>query len=502
MQQQGTDASCPSPRVEPRSQDWPRLEPVRQATGLLLAGAIVTGVLFDLALRSGTPALGAAATVWAGVAVILVWRRSGNPPAIGCFAGAAVLAAWLVLRASAWLVAPDLAAIAFLLVVGVFLGRGGSPLDLRWSTLAARALSLLPRLVWIPGWMLRPVVAPVGRLTGRGRADLVAIARGAAIALPIVVVLGLLLGSADPVFASFFNADRIGDPTDVLLHLVLIASGALLLGVLAGGLSIRYPAPPAARVLLGTREALVVMSVIDVLFALFAVAQVVAALGGGAAALRDAGVSYSDYARSGFFQLLWVAGLTWIVIVVARGAVPTTPGAQRRALIASIEVAIGLVLLIVYVAHSRLQLYEVAYGFTMLRLYSHVFAGLAAAAFAVLGVSVAGVVSSRSWLFGAVAALVLATLIGLNAASPESVVVRLNVARAEQTGKLDVDYLASLSDDAIPAALAADSNLSVADRRVLRAAICATDRPAGTGWAAFNVATQAALGARRQTCGG
>jgi hypothetical protein len=244
-----------------------------------------------------------------------------------------------------------------------------------------------------------------------------------------------------------------------------------------------------------------VMAVIDVLFALFAVAQVVASRGGGAAALRDAGVTYSDYARSGFFQLLWVAGLSWLVILVVRTAVPVERGSQRRALIASIEVAIGLVLLIVYVAHSRLQLYEATYGFTMLRLYSHVFAGVAAAAFVLLGVSVAGLGSSRAWLLGAVGAVALAALLGLNAASPEALVVRLNADRAEQTGKLDEGYLASLSDDATPLALSPGPGLGPGYRDRLRHAVCTTVHPTARGWASYNVAARAAVDARSQACG-
>jgi hypothetical protein len=482
------------------SVEWPSLDAVRPAPGVLLAGGIVTGVCFDLAVRSGTAALGAAATVWALVATLVAVRRAANRWGVGCFAAAAALAAWLVLRASPWLVLPDLVAITFLLTVGALLGDEGSPFDLRWSTLGIRALRLLPRLVWIPGWMLGPAIALGGQVTASRRSDVIAIVRGVAIAVPIVVVLGVLLGSADPVFASFFNVGGFSDPGDAILHVGLVAAGALLPGIAAGGLSIAYPDAPARRVGLGSREALVVMSVIDVLFALFALAQVVAALGGGAAALRSAGVTYADYARSGFFQLLWVAGLTWLVAVVARGALPAGPGAQRRALIASIEVAIGLVLLIVYVAHSRLQLYEDAYGFTMLRLYSHVFSGLVAAAFVVLGVSVAGVGSARAWLFGSVAALTLAALVGLNAANPESVVVGLNVQRAQRTGDLDAGYLGSLSDDAVPTMLAEAPGLGAANREALVAAICATPAPAPTGWAASNVATRLALEARGRSC--
>jgi hypothetical protein len=433
--------------------------------------------------------------------VILASRRARSRWSLGCFTGAAALAIWLVVRASPWLVLPDLAAVGILIAVGVLLGQEGSPFDLRSLTLCARALWLLPRLVRVPGFVAQPITGLASRVSGPRRSDAVALARGLAIAVPIVVVLGLLLGSADPVFASFFDVSSIdANPADVLLHLVLIATGALLLGAIAVGTSIRYPGPLAGRLPLGGREALVVISVIDVLFALFAVAQVVALEGGGATALRNAGVSYADYARSGFFQLLWVAGLSWIVIVVVRGAIPVKPGKQRSALIAAIEVAIGLVLLIVYVAHSRLRLYEVAYGFTMLRLYSHVFAGLAAAAFVLLGASVAGLGSSREWLFGAVGAVALAVLVGLNAASAEGVVFRLNVERAEQTGKLDVDYLGSLSDDTTPQALFPGSSLWATYRDRLLAEVCAKEQPAAAGWASYNVATRTASDARTSRC--
>jgi uncharacterized protein DUF4153 len=475
---------------------WPRFEPVP-----LTVGAIVTGVLLDLALRSGVAALGAAATVWAIAAVALTVWRVRTPWAIGCFASAAVLAAWLVIRASPWLAQTNLAAISLLLAVGAFLGEGGSPFDLRMSTICGRSLRLLLRLVWVPGWMALPLAVWPGQVSGRQWSDAAAVARGMAIALPIVVVLGLLLGSADPVFASFFNANLIPDREDLLGHVVLIATGVLLLGWIAGGLATAYPPPRAAGGRLGSREALVVMAVIDAMFVLFAFAQIDAALGGGEAALRAAGVTYADYARSGFFQLLWVAGLMWIVIAFVRGAVPSEPGPRRTGLIVSIEVAIGLVLLIVYVAHSRLQLYEAVYTFTIARLYAHVFAWLAAAAFVLLGGSVAGIGSSRNWLFGAVSALALIAVLGLNVANPEAIVVELNVQRDQRTGDLDLDYLFWLSADARPLLLSESATLRrLQERDDLRYTICGYRQPAPAQWENYNVAALTALSAERSYC--
>jgi len=51
----------------------------------------------------------------------------------------------------------------------------------------------------------------------------------------------------------------------------------------------------------------------------------------------------------------------------------------------------------VVVALRRLWLYEQAFGLTMLRLYSSLFAAWIAAAFVLLGLLVAGVGGRRSW---------------------------------------------------------------------------------------------------------
>ena len=51
-----------------------------------------------------------------------------------------------------------------------------------------------------------------------------------------------------------------------------------------------------------------------------------------------------------------------------------------------------MTLLIVLVAWMRLSLYEGAYGFTMLRLYSHIFAGWVAVVFVLLAADLAGLV--------------------------------------------------------------------------------------------------------------
>src|SRR5207237_1504900 len=121
-------------------------------------------------------------------------------------------------------------------------------------------------------------------------------------------------------------------------------------------------AEPLARIdgpgwRLGTTEAVIVLAVLDTVFAAFAIAQAIAASGTGAGTLRSAGITYSDYARSGFFQLLWVAGITLVVLVLA-SRVTGFGSRSRTAFVVLGEVAVLLTMVIVAVAFRRLSLSE------------------------------------------------------------------------------------------------------------------------------------------------
>jgi hypothetical protein len=167
----------------------------------------------------------------------------------------------------------------------------------------------------------------------RSRATMLApIARGLLIAAPIAVVVGILLAAADPVFASFFsfNLDIGRLSTDFLFVIggCLAAAGLLRLAAAA---PIERVDGPSWR--LGPVEGLVVLAVLDAIFTAFAAAQALAVGGGAAGALKAAGLSYSDYARSGFFQLLWVAGITAVVIILFSRITSLSEPRRRRSFV-------------------------------------------------------------------------------------------------------------------------------------------------------------------------
>src|SRR6266511_4169538 len=285
----------------------------------------------------------------------------------------------------------------------------------------------------------------------------VRVARGLLLAAPVLILLGVLLASADAVFASFFRFDL--HPITLAEHVVALAAGAWGAAALLRVTSVTPPGRPAGRrPPIGAVEATVVLAGLGVLFAAFAAAQLVALSEGGRHVLATAGLTYAEYARSGFFQLLAVTDLA-------------SPG-QRATFTAVAEVAVALTLVVVVVAVRRLNLYEDAFGLTMLRLYSELFSYWIGAVFLLLGAALAGVGRYRGWLVGGAAAAGLALLLALNVANPEAVVARDQLSGSRQIQHVDAGYVARLSDDALPTVAGRPPGLDPVAQDDLRAQLC------------------------------
>ena len=473
---------------------WANLNLRAQPTWIVLVSALVFGLFADQALRVGVFGLGATVAVASATLVLVL---VGGLRRVECrllAAAAAAFGIWLTVRASPWLLWPDVAATFALLSLAASIAVRGSLLDIGVAEAAARSVNAALHGYAGAAFAGRPII---GFRSGLGA--VAPVARGLLIAIPIAAVLASLLASADPIFASFLRLNL--DFGQVALDAVYVLAGAL---VVAGLLRLAAAAPmdrvggPLWR--LGTTEALVVLAVLDTIFAAFAIAQAIGASGTGVDALRLAGVTYADYARSGFFQLLWVAGITLVVLILCSRVTGFAHRRGRVAFTVFAETAIALTVLIVLVASMRLSLYESAYGFTMLRLYSHLFAGWIAVVFLLHAADLAGVWPRRRWFVGATAITALGLLMGLNFANPESVVVGLNTDRAVATHKIDAQYLSGLSSDAAPALLASRSGVDPSLQQEIRTVACAGPHSYAPSPAAFSWADAAAANARRRGC--
>jgi hypothetical protein len=213
----------------------------------------------------------------------------------------------------------------------------------------------------------------------------------------------------------------------------------------------------------GATEAVVVLLAVDVLFALFAVVQVVF-LFGGRDTLEAIGMTYSDYARQGYFQLVFVVGLAGLLLLGAHEVM----GRTARFTWAGLAL-LGLTGVILASAALRLRLYQDAYGWTELRFFvAASIAWLAAGVAITIGLVVA---NRMRWVAHGLAISAVAITLAVSAIGPQAFVMQQNIARAldpalvppgGHTG-LDVEYGLTLGDDTIPALVDALPRLSPTD---------------------------------------
>ena len=432
---------------------------------LILATALLVGIAADALLRRGF--VGIAFPIWIGIvalAAVLLARQGDRSPtreAYGWLVAAVVAAAGLAWRDASELQALDF--LATLLSLGLAAVALGQP---HAALLGAR----LRDTVWAGARVLRDVFIGALPLTLR---ELVAassrdaggrhrwpVLRVALIVIVLAVVFGALLSSADPIFASLVAIPDFD--IEIFLSHVLVAG--FFAWVFAGWsrgafISAATATRPPERLplTLGMTDMTAALATLDALFALFILAQLGWLFGGEAFLQARTGLTAAEYARKGFFQMVFVVMLAVPLIVATRALLAPSGDATRRHTRLAIPMVI-LLLAMIASAALRMRLYVQYFGLTTDRFYT--LAIMAWLAF-VLAWLAATALRGRDRHFVAGAVLSgFATLLVLNVVVPDRVVARVNVARAQQPTPaggtpLDLAYLSTLSGEAMSAAIAA-----------------------------------------------
>ncbi len=365
----------------------------------------------------------------------------------------------------------------------------------------------------------RPLAAMMGavpllrRRTGGGH--VAPILRGLLIAAPLVILFVILFASADAVFARIagdllnWHLDLGSLPGRIAWTFVVawLAAG-LLMFVARGedrGIDPRAVAAWEGRGRLGSAEAVTVLVVLDLLFAGFVALQA-AYLFGGRDTLEAGGLTYADYARHGFFELLGAAFVVGGLVL----AMETFVRSRTRAYLAATIGLVALTLAVLASAFLRLRLYQDAYGWTELRFY--VLAAIIWLAFGALMAIIAVATHRTRWLLHGM--LVVSVVFGMafNIIGPVRFIADQNIERALHPeliapgGKaaLDLFYLASLGDDAVsaiadnvctlPGGLGRDASAALKNHVVELA-----NDHSGKAWQAWNLSRERARDVRLVT---
>jgi hypothetical protein len=450
----------PQPVVTTWGGRWPAAG--RPAPPATLAAVLLAAAVAAVSLPLGRGGIGWLVTALAGAGALTVAglvppRRPAGLPAplvrdadrfgparIGWAAATVAVLGVSTIRAAGWLV---VLCVLTAVVTGTLAVTGARSL---------RAMALAQLLVPFAGLRAAPwIVRGVGGLPrpGGGARSGLRAAATVGVSVLLLLVFGALFASADRTFADLIL--RITPRVDVLtvirwvfvfLPAAYVVGGAAYLRAAPLRLS-GLDAPDRRTV--RRLEWAIPLGLLVLLFATFVAVQLAVLFGGSRRVLETAGLTYADYARSGFWQLLTVTGLSLAVLAAAARWAPRDTPADRALIRAVLGALAVLTLVIVASAVHRMDLYADTYGLTRLRVLVELCEVWLGVVFVL--VLIAGVRLRAGWLPPVAAALAVLALLGLAAANPDGLIADRNIARYRQTHRIDVGYLSTLSPDAVPA---------------------------------------------------
>lgn len=377
-------------------------------------------------------------------------------------------ASMVFFRANEFLTFMNVVAVVCLLALLAYFYAAGrlEKLGILGYYLSLMAASLHAMLLPFP---LVPKTMQGRHIRGAERRRWAPILRGVLLATPVLLVFTILLASADMVFANValevLSLDFLPDLSSVFWQVIL----ALIVGwVMAGGLA--YALGRRDRItpndeepwdagmdsvpryiFIGFVEVSTLLVLVSSLFLAFGLIQF-AYLFGGESQIAAAGLTYAEYARRGFFELVAVSVLTLGLILGLHYLARRDNLRQRLVFNGLSSLMVALVLALLASAYWRMSLYEQAYGYTHPRLYVQVFELWLALSFGWLLLTLWW--KPRYFAIGAFVAA-LGFLATLNLINPDATIARENLDRYRTTSNLDAYYLAGLSEDAVPVLLPA-----------------------------------------------
>lgn len=282
---------------------------------------------------------------------------------------------------------------------------------------------------------------------------------GVVIAIPIIVLFTYLLMSADLAFKEIVEKNVGSNIIKELFVIFTWFTGVawVLLGALYHTIYKKQQYKP--KVIIQSLssslfvESTTILVIVELLFLIFNVIQITY-LFGGDKLISGGDYTYSEYARKGFFELVTVSVIAMFLVGVLAKIKKTAT--KMQSVIFKIVSISGLFLLIPMIvsAFYRLMMYEQVFGFTRLRIYSHLFIIYLIIVLVWMGVKLLTNLLESKFLY----VLYLFTIVSLSVfafINVDGTIARLNIEKYEREIKdgkeveLDVAYLSSLSYDSV-----------------------------------------------------
>lgn len=271
--------------------------------------------------------------------------------------------------------------------------------------------------------------------------------------IPLLFVILALLASADMVFNHYIEnivkIFSISNLADTLFHIAI----TFIVSLYTFGFlwSFKYENPTIEKdpkfKKSGSWEPITLITIIFVLcsvYLLFSIVQFSYLYGNGSAKL-PMGFSYAEYARKGFFQLIVVTLINFILLILSIRFSKKGSAAITRAANLSYSLLIGFTYNMLFSAYYKLNLYEKAFGYTRLRISVEAFMILLGL---LLTIVLVGIWKQKFPVLQSCFIVSITLYVLFNYINIDKIIAKNNIVRYQQTQQIDVYYLQTLSYDA------------------------------------------------------
>lgn len=283
---------------------------------------------------------------------------------------------------------------------------------------------------------------------------------GALAAIPFLVIFGNVLAQADPMFGKIFSFNLNFNPDIVISRTVIfVFSMSFLAGLMiyfspqmfarmnvAAGLNrdpslpppIMYSGSPLPKVETATQPSregehvatfVTFFGLIATMFLVFVLVQARYLFGGDSVVLKTEHLTYADYARRGFLEIVGVAAVCLPMLIFGQYSLKNFDEKLRKSVNVVLVIVVALLFLLLASATFRLRLYVGAYGLSPLRVY------VAAGMLWLFTLFAAYLRNGLKWKLDPIGRFVFASMVmitmGLNLARPDYWIARVNLTRSE-----------------------------------------------------------------------
>jgi len=263
------------------------------------------------------------------------------------------------------------------------------------------------------------------------------------ITIPLVLVVIILLSSADEIFANIFweiygiifKGIAEMKVSTVILKILLTACAFVYFICFFDYITTRYEKTQDLQNEKKVKDNFtikMILTTLNIIYLVFCYIQIKSLF------LKNVNINYAHYARQGFFQLMIVSIINLITILIAKKSEIPNEIQKNKYIKVMCLIMIAFTFIILISSAVRMYYYESAYGYTLLRLL--VYCTLLTETILLIP-TIIYIIDKKINLLQAYFTTIITIYVLINFANFDNIIAKRNVDRYIETGKIDMYYL-------------------------------------------------------------